>query len=898
MKVQYSLLKIQLDYIIQNNKNIDLTNEQKNSYKVKLADNQLFRLIRLHKGNDNAEELFKKQQEKKELKNNFTKEKPELSKLVDLLSDISEMEFIKELIFIEIPEYGDKKQINKNIEDIYRNGFVLDKTKYIRWGKSSSMTRHNIVCFIDESINDAILERTMMGIELKEVVIAKWEAYFNLLLSSCEFVKMPYIVVINDYKHIISPHKVQFVVEKEGIDKDTGKKYTYKDIEVIEKDNIEINAFDGEGVCNKRTSIAFQKQLGLKYKPVAWVIRLPLTKGCVIEMDIQKYCKENNVKTIKDYWGKEHDTSKIDIIITKSQFKGIEFFNSWQHYLDVFSEFDHCMGITRYNKSPQEESIMSRYNFQYLQTLNLGDKIIDLAQYSTNWAEKIIKGDKLYTLLFLGTTLNENSECEENEDFLEVSEIINDSNKYQKAILLNDKMLQDTHIQNEYLYNMLRKYITEMKFGKIWINGKYEFLYADTYAFLQHACGHKVTGLLNEYEHWSYNKSDKWITSRSPLMDGSEHNKMNFINNKETKKWFGHLYHGVMINIFGLDTMRMSDCDHDGDIVMSTNNEIICDSVVDGYPITMDKKTAKKEAYVIDNIIKSDCISFSNLIGKITNTMTTFINANVPDKYKNINIRRIKLGRYYQGVEIDSCKLGVKEYMPKKWREQTKKLPYFLMYKYLYIKDKYDKVHRQFAKSSKQKFGVSFNELFKFKDNDKIKTFLNQYYKAIPVSLSDSPMNKLCHFIEAWERENFRLPYLKEYCDTTDVMTDKSIQIDENSYKYKKIDQLYHEFMKEYNKGLRQDYTNHQWHVFYYDITTKCLEVVDNESELANIAVDITYKKYSKQHKKFAWVVASDGILKNLEKNRQSPIEVPVETGNPLDTEYLGRYYKLHEVDI
>lgn len=900
MKVQYSLLKIQLDYIIQNNKNLKLDNEKINNYKVKLADNQLFRLIRLHKGNDNSEELYKKQQEKKELKNNFIKGKPELSKLIKLLDDISNMEFIKELVFIEIPVYGDKKQINKNIEDVYKNGITINDVRYIRWGKSSSMTRHNIVCFIDSSINDEIYKKAMIGINLEDVVIAKWEAYFNLVLSSCEFVEMPYTVVIDDYKHTIPVHRLQYVIEKEGIDEKTGKKYKYKDIEVVEKDDIVINAFDGEGVCSKKASLAFKKQLGLKYKPVAWVIRTPFVKGCVMEMDIQKYFEEYNVKTIKDYWGNEHDTSKIDMIITKSQFKGIEYFKSWEDYLDKFNDFNHSMGITRYNKSLKEESIMTRYNFQYLQTLDLGDKIIDLAQYSTKWAEKIIKGDKLYTLLFLGTLLKEHNieSEEENNDYIEIEEILEESNKYIKAILLNDNMLKDTHIQNEYLYNMMRKYINEMKFGKIWINGKYEFLYADLFALLQHACGHKVTGLLNEYEHWSNNKSGTWVASRSPLMDSSEHNKMNFINTTETKKWFGHLYHGVMLNIFGLDTMRMSDCDHDGDIIITTNTPSICESVIEDYPITMDKKTAKKEPYIIENIIKADCIGFSNLIGKITNTMTTFINANTPEKYKDIIIRRTKLGRYYQGVEIDSCKLGVKEYMPRKWREQTKKLPYFLMYKYLYIKEKYDKVHRKFLKSAKKSFGISFNELFKYPDNDKIKKFLARYYKSIPVSLSNSPMNKLCHYIEAWESENFKLPYLKEYYDTTDIMTDKDFPIDINGKKYKQIEQKYHEFIKEYNKGLRQEYTSQQWGAFYEKITNDCLKLVPNDSELANIAVNITYKKYPKVHKKFAWIVASDGILKNLEKNRQSPIEVPVETGNPNDTEYLGKYYKLHEVNI
>jgi hypothetical protein len=36
--------------------------------------------------------------------------------------------------------------------------------------------------------------------------------------------------VVDDYKHILSPHKVQMVVEKEGIEDKTGKKYNELDL--------------------------------------------------------------------------------------------------------------------------------------------------------------------------------------------------------------------------------------------------------------------------------------------------------------------------------------------------------------------------------------------------------------------------------------------------------------------------------------------------------------------------------------------------------------------------------------------------------------------------------------------------------------------------------------------
>lgn len=589
MRVDYSLLKLKLETLSQSDYKLQLTGDQVDTYRIDLADNQLFRLIRVHYDEDvNSEELIKKIKEKKDIQLNI-KETNYGNILIELKNDlekknneIKELNFIKDIIFIEIPSSGDKKEINKNIEHIYRNGIIVNGLKYKRWGKSSSMTRHNIIAFMSENIYDDIYKRAMMDIELKEVIIAKWEAYFNLLLSSCEFIsEVPYTVVVDDYCTILDKRKFQYVVERIAHDKDTGEvimkdnnenePITYKDIDIVEKDDIEMNWFDGEGIITKETSLKFKEDLGLTYKPCAYIIRMPFIKGLVIEMDFKLYCEENNVTEITDYWGVKHKASDVEMVITKSQFKAIKEFKNWNDYMQKFKKYDHKMGVTRYNKNPKSESPMSRYNFQYLQTLpNLKGDIIEVAKYSVDWAKNIIKGDKLHTLLFLGTIGKSMYEELSDDDELEqynaetsdlFKDIFSDSDKYTKAILLNDVMLNDVHIQHEYLYKMLEKYIREMKFGKIWVEGKYEFLYSDTYALMQHICGHKVTGLLRENEHWSNKKQGKYLGTRSPLVDFSEMNKMNFINNKLTQKWFGHLYHGIMLNVYGIDVIKMSDCD-------------------------------------------------------------------------------------------------------------------------------------------------------------------------------------------------------------------------------------------------------------------------------------------------------------------------------------------------
>ena len=337
---------------------------------------------------------------------------------------------------------------------------------------------------------------------------------------------------------------------------------------------------------------------------------------------------------------------------------------------------------------------------------------------------------------------------------------------------------------------------------------------------------------------------------------------------------------------------------------MTTNNPILYNSAIDEPPITMTKPVAQPQEYNMDNIIKADITSFSNLIGKITNTMTTFIsllgNSASNDVYKKSLRRKIKLGRYFQGMEIDSCKLGKKVYMPKKWTDQTKKLPYFLMYKYPHIKEKYDSVHNQFKKECKKKFDIPFYELFtSCMGNKKMKNMLKRYNKKIPVIKTNCQMNQLCHYIESWEKENFYLPYKnKDYFDTTPYMTDSTIKM--NPHTYIKIEEEYKKFMNEYNKAVQQRYESKQWKTFYDNTAKRCIKICPNIKELANYAVDITYnvEKNKDKHKKFAWIVAYEGILENLKAHSNGSIEIPIETGNKEDTEYLGRYYKLHRINI
>jgi hypothetical protein len=97
---------------------------------------------------------------------------------------------------------------------------------------------------------------------------------------------------------------------------------------------------------------------------------------------------------------------------------------------------------------------------------------------------------------------------------------------------------------------------------------------------------------------------------------------------------------------------------------------------------------------------------------------------------------------------------------------------------------------------------------------------------------------------------------------------------DENGeYRFKTIEQ--------YNKVIRNE----------------CYNISSNIYELANLAVAICYEMHPNDNKVFAWSVFGEGIIKNIEKNRQNVLEVPFldEVG---DIEYLGNRFSKKEITI
>lgn len=453
--------------------------------------------------------------------------------------------FNKYAIFVDCKSGRHKSD---TLRCLIREGFKLNGVKYILNVKSASMSRQGVLLFVDESISEELNEIVTMGIdETKETVLAKYLAYRGLMLSSSWDIPdfKPYCVVVDDYFKIIPNQKIIGVVdvEKTFVNKE-GKEIAYKEKATKEEvKDVEINCFDGSGICNSRVVDEIQKVIECEHRPNVFIFRLPYAKGLLAEVDFVKFYEERGIHEITDLWGKKHSIYDIDIIMTKSQYKAYSYFNKtgtyadYEYYWEMFDKYKHSFRVAKINYSFDQEPLVSKVNYQVLQTLNLNkEEFLGLADYSKKWIEDIINdGSTISTMCFLGMKNGK----------------IKPFNSYTKAVLKNKEMIKDPMVK-KYLYKMLKKNIDDFKTGRLYINGSFQFLFGDIIALMEHIGGMKVKGVLEEDEFFSQDingiKMGKHTLTRNPHLCSSSLRRLNGVCNPLLEEYATGLSNVIMVN--------------------------------------------------------------------------------------------------------------------------------------------------------------------------------------------------------------------------------------------------------------------------------------------------------------------------------------------------------------
>lgn len=819
---------------------------------------------------------------------------------------------INEVILVVAKKNPKQEEYLRHILD---EGFTYNGIHYSRFGKSASQGKDGITAFVCDEIFDELYMITQMDIEVEECVISKYEAQRCLPFSSCTLIHnyMPNIVIVGEYEKVLENQLIKYVVERkrEFVDKETGKSKTYNAREIEEgyKD-LKLSPFDGCGCHEHEFTENVSAQLGLDYEAAGVQVRLPFIKGYSVYVPFRKILREWGFEYITDIYGNQHHIDDIDCIWNISMFKGHKMFkekygsNAWVEYMNTVDKYRYKLGISKYSHHIKNLNKYTRMNFQYLQCLDLWNqkyidcfenksmldydildanndgKIIELAKYTTNLFEKIIKGDKFYTYKFMGINNTEDYEPE---------------SKYLEAALVNDVMLKDPAVK-QFIYRKLKKSIDEAKVGKIYCSGFYHTGVGDMIGYLQYAAGLVPIGCLKERELYSGNfDSGDIVSFRSPLVDPSEVNKVKIAHNESTSKWFSHFKNQdiVMFNMYDISAPQQGGADFDGDIFFLCNEPIAIDSKIDKNIILdiEDKATAKPKKYNKENIIEYEVMTRDNRIGEITNVATSIENKyTTNEEIKELYSNYSSLLRIFQGKEIDFLKTGTRWQMSSGLRKHLKQLPYFLLFNY-------PKKLKTYTTLKEKNKSIEVKE-------DKVK--LNAYH-------SPSPMNELCDYICTWEKKNIMWDNnLNDLMDTRVLIINNDLDLSD-----KKVSKIVRRYINDYAEEIRRHLEMHKdnmakttndYHTTYYFtmelIVNKFKEQLSKELNLdeetiANYVIKVSYNNFSIS-KSFAWAGYADYIIKNL-KNNSNPrrnisiVEVPYKTNNSY--EYLGKFYEFKAVN-
>lgn len=507
-----------------------LNNFDDAAYYVNQGDNQLFRQIRILSGSDSP---------------------PECGQNIPTNSLV---------VFVDC---NGVSNFQEPISQVANHGFVVNGIRYVISERSASMTRQGMLSFVDESLSEKLDEIVSMGIDVGDTVLSKYYAYRGLMLSSCHCLEgwIPKIIIVPDHYRTIKNQKIKYIYDNniEFTDKN-GKDRVWKQKDIAETTrDIEINVFDGCGIHHPEITGELSVRLGggRVETPTSVIWRAPYIKGVTHEVDYTSFLLERGITHIKDIWGTKHSVYDPMIIMSESMYKGLGYFKlngtsaDWDRYWVLFKQYNHCIGVAKWNYTKEQEPRFTRTSYQILQDLKLPyDEFAKIAAPSVEWAEKLFDGDRFYTYCFLGITGEEPT-------------LLND---YCRAIMKNPAMLNERGVR-QYVRNSAKKYIDEMKCGKLWVKGSFKFLVPDLIMFMEHIGGLEPVGCLQSDEFYAHDIDGaligERIIERNPHICHSEHTILRGVNNELTSRYFSCLDNICMINGKSIVPQKINGADFD-----------------------------------------------------------------------------------------------------------------------------------------------------------------------------------------------------------------------------------------------------------------------------------------------------------------------------------------------
>ena len=547
-----------------------------------------------------------------------------------LCQPINKIDFSKIFIQIVIDKKTDFARATS------KKGITVNGVNYRRFVGTTGGLKNNTLLFCRSEYVDE-LNRLCNCKRNKKVklVPAKYEAYKALTCSASQPICNPKrILVVRD---CITKYFADVISLDDGIGGSEPQRTIVKDKE------LENNVSDGFNLCTIEYMQRVADSLGIPYTPSGVCLRNAWLKGMLYPFPIIEFIEKfnNGNYFIEDIWGNLQDIRECEMIITESSLKLWSAYNSIDDYISSYKECGYEFAVTKIAPEELEES--RELNYQYLQSYDFtDDDIKELCEPTINILKKSMGGDYSSTLNFLG--LVENPEL----------------NTWQAALYESEYMLGDPYIIDT-IHRYIKKKISGAKIGKLIVDGNYQIGSGDPFALMQSICGLEVTGILKQDEcyskFWLDKNEDDIIILRSPMTSHNNIRRCYINSSDEAAYWYQYMNTIMIINGWDSFCMAENGCDWDGDILYSTNNDVLRRKFVKLPAIECVQRNAEKVIVTEKDIKKTNKDGMGNQVGTITNRVTAMmeVQSHFPKgskEYSELEYR-IECGQLYQQNELD-----------------------------------------------------------------------------------------------------------------------------------------------------------------------------------------------------------------------------------------------------
>ena len=481
--------------------------------------------------------------------------------------------------------------------------------RYLAFERSGSMSRQARLTFIREDFYDTVRRRIMMDMTIGDCQLSKLYAYNGLMLSSGIRIDgigidRPHRVVVIDNPTRTERNVSVITVEDDGTQSSTRK---YHRLE--KKEDIEITCFDGEGLISKEYARVVDEKLCGKKVHTSFQIRMPYVKGMLHEVDFKDFLTLCGTDTITDLWGMEHSVRDVDVILTKSMFKGYGWLTAsgmnWEDYRTVFRKYRHALYITNVSKEKPEQT--TELNYQFLTTVSIQGDEFRPADLPDGWDHSPETDERNW--LTKQTELAYYNFCADESFrqnyFLEKFERVSWWERHQgKDQILAAVLKKNPHFINEPIYAKrleaeADKIAEQYAVGRLIVAGDNRYLSGDLLDFLnclpvtKTGTSKKANTFINfrwglELNHQNffapsaaYQSSHVCTLLRNPHIARNEEMQLYPLEDRKNlhDQYLGHLTDVVMVGYTSLAAERLGGADYDGDMIKTISDPILNECV-------------------------------------------------------------------------------------------------------------------------------------------------------------------------------------------------------------------------------------------------------------------------------------------------------------------------------